>query len=94
MCLIGTSWYVVGLVAWGIGCGAANVPGVYVNVANYVSSSTLTRLLNVIGNFIADFLDSNHNTFVVSLFNYVLSTYPTLYNQHTRVTITQHFGSP
>ncbi|XP_053948990.1 phenoloxidase-activating factor 2 [Anastrepha ludens] len=29
-------WYVVGLVAWGIGCGQANVPGVYVNVATYL----------------------------------------------------------
>ncbi|KAL7740142.1 hypothetical protein ACLKA6_003860 [Drosophila palustris] len=29
-------WYVVGLVAWGIGCGQANVPGVYVNVGTYL----------------------------------------------------------
>ncbi|KAH8359420.1 hypothetical protein KR093_006548 [Drosophila rubida] len=37
-------WYVVGLVAWGIGCGQANVPGVYVNVATYLPwvQTTLT----------------------------------------------------
>lgn len=28
---------VVGLVAWGLGCGQQNVPGVYVNVPSYVS---------------------------------------------------------
>ncbi|KAG5669419.1 hypothetical protein PVAND_017306 [Polypedilum vanderplanki] len=37
MCKILNQWYVFGLVAWGIGCGQANVPGVYVNVANYVN---------------------------------------------------------
>ncbi|XP_076160246.1 inactive CLIP domain-containing serine protease A3 isoform X2 [Ptiloglossa arizonensis] len=30
-------WKVVGLVTWGIGCATNNVPGVYVNVFNYVS---------------------------------------------------------
>ncbi|XP_073824709.1 inactive CLIP domain-containing serine protease A3 [Musca autumnalis] len=29
-------WYVVGMVAWGIGCATAGVPGVYVNVATYL----------------------------------------------------------
>ncbi|XP_037956127.1 phenoloxidase-activating factor 2 [Teleopsis dalmanni] len=29
-------WYVVGLVAWGIGCATAGIPGVYVNVANFL----------------------------------------------------------
>ena len=28
-------WTVVGLAAWGIGCGEANVPGVYVDIATY-----------------------------------------------------------
>lgn len=37
MCSIANQWYVVGLVAWGIGCGTSNVPGVYVNVANYIA---------------------------------------------------------
>ncbi|XP_070508810.1 inactive CLIP domain-containing serine protease A3-like [Chironomus tepperi] len=36
VCQIVNQWYVVGLVAWGIGCGTSNVPGVYVNVANYL----------------------------------------------------------
>ncbi|XP_053977544.1 phenoloxidase-activating factor 2-like [Hylaeus volcanicus] len=29
-------WQVVGMVAWGIGCATNNVPGVYVNVYNYI----------------------------------------------------------
>ena len=27
-------WHIVGLVAWGIGCGQKNVPGVYASVAD------------------------------------------------------------
>ncbi|KAL7014334.1 hypothetical protein ACKWTF_015867 [Chironomus riparius] len=36
-CQIGANWFAVGLVAWGIGCGTTGVPGVYINVANYIS---------------------------------------------------------
>lgn len=32
----GGLWQVVGLVAWGIGCADYGIPGVYVNVPNYV----------------------------------------------------------
>jgi len=28
--------YLVGLVSWGIGCGTASVPGVYVDVSAYI----------------------------------------------------------
>lgn len=37
ICPIAGRWYVVGLVAWGIGCGTTDVPGVYINVANYIN---------------------------------------------------------
>ncbi|XP_055385061.1 transmembrane protease serine 9-like [Condylostylus longicornis] len=30
-------WVIIGMVAWGIGCGQSNVPGVYVNVANFIT---------------------------------------------------------
>ncbi|KAI8438549.1 hypothetical protein MSG28_011017 [Choristoneura fumiferana] len=33
VCQVNGQWVVVGLVAWGLGCAAANVPGAYVNVA-------------------------------------------------------------
>ncbi|XP_063708669.1 phenoloxidase-activating factor 2-like [Culicoides brevitarsis] len=36
VCNINGQFYVVGLVAWGIGCGTSTVPGVYVNVASYI----------------------------------------------------------
>lgn len=36
VCGLGGRFFVVGLVAWGIGCGTSNIPGVYVNVASYV----------------------------------------------------------
>ncbi|KFB38434.1 AGAP012591-PA-like protein [Anopheles sinensis] len=42
VCPLGGRWYVVGLVAWGIGCGANGIPGVYVNVASYNSWITTT----------------------------------------------------
>uniref|UniRef100_A0A182P407 Peptidase S1 domain-containing protein n=1 Tax=Anopheles epiroticus TaxID=199890 RepID=A0A182P407_9DIPT len=37
VCSLNNRWFVVGLVAWGIGCGANGIPGVYVNVASYNS---------------------------------------------------------
>lgn len=38
VCPTSTGQYqVVGLVAWGIGCAASGVPGVYINVYNYLS---------------------------------------------------------
>ncbi|XP_028156007.1 phenoloxidase-activating factor 2-like [Ostrinia furnacalis] len=33
VCQVNGQWVVVGLVAWGLGCASANVPGVYANVA-------------------------------------------------------------
>uniref|UniRef100_A0A182QE06 Peptidase S1 domain-containing protein n=1 Tax=Anopheles farauti TaxID=69004 RepID=A0A182QE06_9DIPT len=36
VCNLNGRWYVAGLVAWGIGCGANGIPGVYVNVASYI----------------------------------------------------------
>uniref|UniRef100_A0A182YG35 Uncharacterized protein n=1 Tax=Anopheles stephensi TaxID=30069 RepID=A0A182YG35_ANOST len=42
VCSLNGRWYVVGLVAWGIGCGANGIPGVYVNVASYNSWITST----------------------------------------------------
>ncbi|XP_066989109.1 phenoloxidase-activating factor 2-like isoform X2 [Macrobrachium rosenbergii] len=37
VCLSNRGWTVSGLVAWGIGCAGNDLPGVYVNVANYVN---------------------------------------------------------
>ncbi|XP_048511303.1 phenoloxidase-activating factor 2 [Athalia rosae] len=37
VCQVGGRWQVVGLVAWGIGCATAGVPGVYVNIPNYLA---------------------------------------------------------
>lgn len=36
VCQTNNRWYVAGLVAWGIGCATSGVPGVYVNVANFI----------------------------------------------------------
>lgn len=36
ICELSGRWFVAGMVAWGIGCGASGVPGVYVNTATYV----------------------------------------------------------
>lgn len=35
VCQLANRWFVAGLVSWGIGCGNGNIPGVYVNVANF-----------------------------------------------------------
>uniref|UniRef100_A0A182K934 Peptidase S1 domain-containing protein n=1 Tax=Anopheles christyi TaxID=43041 RepID=A0A182K934_9DIPT len=42
VCTLNNRWFVVGLVAWGIGCGANGIPGVYVNVASYIPWITTT----------------------------------------------------
>ncbi|XP_050085810.1 phenoloxidase-activating factor 2-like isoform X2 [Anopheles aquasalis] len=42
VCALNGRFYVVGLVSWGIGCGANGIPGVYVNVASYISWITST----------------------------------------------------
>ncbi|XP_026316903.1 uncharacterized protein LOC113228002 isoform X3 [Hyposmocoma kahamanoa] len=36
VCERGGTWQLVGVVSWGIGCGQAGVPGVYVKVAHYL----------------------------------------------------------
>lgn len=36
-CQSGNQWQIVGMVAWGIGCAMGGVPGVYVNVPNYIT---------------------------------------------------------
>lgn len=36
VCQQGGKWYLAGLVAWGISCGDSNVPGVYMNITNYI----------------------------------------------------------
>ncbi|CAH2091253.1 unnamed protein product [Euphydryas editha] len=36
VCERGGTWQLVGVVSWGIGCGQAGIPGVYVNVAHYL----------------------------------------------------------
>lgn len=37
VCNINGRFYAIGLVAWGIGCGTGSTPGVYVNLASYIS---------------------------------------------------------
>ena len=29
------SWYVAGIISWGMGCGIKQTPGIYTNVKNY-----------------------------------------------------------
>lgn len=36
VCQFNAVWYVIGIVAWGIGCATEGVPGVYVNIATYL----------------------------------------------------------
>ncbi|KAL1517378.1 hypothetical protein ABEB36_001148 [Hypothenemus hampei] len=36
VCERGGTWQLVGVVSWGIGCGQAGVPGVYIRVAHYL----------------------------------------------------------
>lgn len=36
VCQLNGRWFVAGLVAWGIGCATTNIPGVYVNIANFL----------------------------------------------------------
>ncbi|XP_050431777.1 uncharacterized protein LOC126840214, partial [Adelges cooleyi] len=36
VCEVDSVTYLVGLVSWGIGCGSASVPGVYVDVSKYI----------------------------------------------------------
>ncbi|CAG9796577.1 unnamed protein product [Diatraea saccharalis] len=33
VCSVNGQWVLVGLVSWGLGCAASNVPGVYINIA-------------------------------------------------------------
>ncbi|XP_065093939.1 phenoloxidase-activating factor 2 [Ochlerotatus camptorhynchus] len=42
VCSLNGRFFIVGLVAWGIGCGTSNIPGVYVNVASYIPWITRT----------------------------------------------------
>jgi len=35
VCESAGSWYLAGIVSWGIGCGQYDVPGVYVKVSEY-----------------------------------------------------------
>ncbi|CAL8080021.1 unnamed protein product [Orchesella dallaii] len=44
MCLTGTQWFLAGLVSWGLDCGQTNIPGAYVNIANYLAWITTNRV--------------------------------------------------